>query len=594
MKFQKILLSGLVVLCVLLTCGDSCVVAPTPGGQNGGFPVTTQAQGVDWDGNPVTNPYPEAGQYVTGIWIQNDKGAAGSVQNFAVTTDDNGNAFVNNGVVYADWNSFVYWNPACNGDSYDSADFINVNPLIGINWLCLVYYGSEGPNASTHFVLPGSVPPTITSYGGFSTTYGDPVLRVYAGGTTPGLASTVTASSVVPGSSATFEFPTQSNGSPLPEGFYALVNTNVASGGNLVSVNSSYLAVGGITSLSGAYGVDAADIVNSEQDCTDKYGCTRVEPLPTTTSPILTTYYSNQVVGWFSNSLISVGAEPVAVKAYGSYTYSYETSTHNGYIEHYETGPANAIVANSGSSSVSIVSFSTNTDVANIAVGAQPMAIALNSAATMAYVASYGNGTLAEVNLSTKAVTRTATGLAGAESVAMDPSGSYVWVGGANYLYKVSLSTFTVTGSHPVSGQVTSLAASNAQNELVYTLVQNCCSASSQYSANELSLSTMTSPGAYASGSASAYAPYTMNGTLPSAATLPQATVVSAQFSNGMAASATPTGFVIYDVEGHQQIMTGTTPTPVRGIAADPNCMFAYFTLPDSNEYIAVPLESAP
>jgi hypothetical protein len=40
--------------------------------------------------------------------------------------------------------------------------------------------------------------------------------------------------------------------------------------------------------------------------------------------------------------------------------------------------------------------------------------------------------------------------------------------------------------------------------------------------------------------------------------------------------------------------MIGTTPTPVRGIASDPKGMFAYFTLPDSNEYISVPLESTP
>ena len=68
---------------------------------------------------------------------------------------------------------------------------------------------------------------------------------------------------------------------------------------------------------------------------------------------------------------------------------------------------------------------------------------------------------------------------------------------------------------------------------------------------------------------------------------------MSARFSNGMGASSTPTGFVIYDLISHQQIMTGTTPTPVR-IASDPDSMFAYFTLPDSNEYIAVPLEYAP
>jgi hypothetical protein len=172
----------------------------------------------------------------------------------------------------------------------------------------------------------------------------------------------------------------------------------------------------------------------------------------------------------------------------------------------------------------------------------------------------------------------------------MDPGGSYLWVGGTNNLYKVSLSSFAVVGTTPVSGTVTSLAASKAQNELVYTLVQNCCSGSSAYSANELKLSTMTSPGAYASGSANPYAAYTMNGTLPSAASLPQATTVSAQFGNGMAASSTPTGFVVYDVVSHRQIMAGTTPTPVRGIASDPLNKVVYLTLPDSNEYISVPL----
>ncbi len=223
------------------------------------------------------------------------------------------------------------------------------------------------------------------------------------------------------------------------------------------------------------------------------------------------------------------------------------------------------------------------------------MAVALNPASTYAYVPSYGNGTLAEISLSSNAVTRTATGLTGAQSAALDPSGDYVWVGGANYLYKVSLSTFMIVQRVAVSGSVTSLAASNAQNELVYTLVQNCCTSSSAYAANELALSSLLVEGSYADATAEPFAAYTMNGTLPSAASLPQATaVVSARFSNGMGASSTPTGFVIYDLIGHQQIMTGTTATPVRGIAADPDCMFVYLTLPDSNEYISVPLESAP
>lgn len=298
----------------------------------------------------------------------------------------------------------------------------------------------------------------------------------------------------------------------------------------------------------------------------------------------------------YLGSTMPVGSYPIAIKAYGSATViTFNGSGDGGTLTISHTGPASAVVVNSGSNDVTILDLANYTTAATIAVGAEPMALALNSASTFAYVANYGSGTLSEINLSTRSVTRTATGLAGALSVAMDPSGSYVWVGGANYIYKVSLSTFSLVSSVSVAGSVTSLAASNAQNELVYTLVQNCCSASSTYAANELSLSNLSTPGSYAHAVATPYAPYTMNGTLPSAAILPQATnVVSARFSNGMGASSTPTGFVIYDLISHQQIMTGTTPTPVRGIASDPDSMFAYFTLPDSNEYIAVPLEYAP
>jgi len=557
--------------------------------------VTSQTEGVDSAGNVVAGPYGEPGQYVTGQWDEDGDGAAGSELSFELTTDNNGNGYVTNGRVNAVWFVTINWNPACNGDSYVSA-FADVNPVVGVPWMCQVYVGDEGPYASTHFVLPGAVPPTITSYGDFSTTYGEPELEVYVGGPTPGLVSTVTAASTVPGSSATFPFPTQSNGSALAEGFYGLVNTNVASGGGLVSVDSSYLAVGGVTTLSSAFGVDAADITVSSWWCTPGTAGEKCEPGTTGTSstttptPIFTQYYAGQVS--YRGRTLAVGSEPVAVKEYGTSTV---ISPDLYYDRVTTTQPASAIVANSGSNSVTILNLATFTTTATIDVGTKPMALTLNSAATYAYVANYGSGTLSEIDLSTNSVSRTATGLNGALSVAMDPSGSYVWVGGANAIYEVSLSTFTVAATASVSGNVTSLAASNMQNELVYTLVENCCDASSTYAASELLTSNLSQPGSYAQQTASPFAQYTMEGTLPTAAALPQATtVVGARFSNGMAASSTPTGFVIYDLVSHMQIMTGTTPTPVRGIASDPDAMYAYFTLPDSNEYISVPLEHTP
>jgi YVTN family beta-propeller protein len=401
-----------------------------------------------------------------------------------------------------------------------------------------LYIDTEGDNTSIHYALSGSAPSTITAYGDFTTTYGNPSLRIYVGGSSPGFANAMSATSTVPGSSAVFPFPTQSNGSPLAEGFYGLTSTSVNSAGNAVSTGKpSYLAIGGATSLSGAYGVDAADITQVDTVCNPKTGECTYTTEPIYAVPIITEYYSNEVAGWTGN--ITVGSEPVAIKVYGSYTEELFQNTNH---PESKKGPGSAIVANLGSSSVSIVSFSSNSVVANISVGAKPMAIALNSAGTMAYVASYGNGTLAAINLSNNTLSGTTTGLTGAQSVAMDPSGSYVWVGVSNYLYKVSVSTLAVAASYPVSGQVTSLAASSAQNELVYTLVEGCCSSSSAYSANEVAISTLTSKGTYNAASASPYADYTMGGTLPSAATLPQATVVSAQFSNGIGASATPTG----------------------------------------------------
>jgi YVTN family beta-propeller protein len=594
---MKIVYAVLLALCVFVTCSfDSCFpVPPTPGTPAGGFPVTTRYITVDQFGNPLGSGV-EPGTQVSGNWVSG--GSGGSVTSFGINppfyTDDNGNGFVDNGIVNANWTSTVAWAPVGCPAPGSTTLPVSVDPIDGIGWLCTVVQTTEGANTSTHFALPGAMPSTITAYGDFMATYGDPGLRVYVGGATPSLVNVMSATSTVPGASAVFPFPTQSNGSPLAEGFYGLVSTNVNSAGRVVSTWApSYLAIGGTTAVSGAYGIDAADVTYIVTTLCQQ-GPPRAQGTckPTITQtveaqPLVTEYYAG-TVSYLGNTM-AVGSYPVAIKSYGSaLVFDYNDGTQS----ESHRGPANAVVVNSGSSNVTILDLKTYTTAATVSVGAEPMAVALNSAASTAYVASYGNGTLAAINLSSDSLVGTVTGITGAQSVAMDPGGSFVWVGGTNYLYKVSVSSLAVVGTYPVSGQVTSLAASNAQNELVYTLVQNCCSASSQYSANELSLATMASTGTHASASANPYAAYTMNGTLPSAATLPQATVVSAQFSNGMAASATPTGFVVYDLEGHTTLMTGTTPTPVRGIAADPNGMFAYFTVPDSNEYIAVPLES--
>ncbi|HWO37782.1 MAG TPA: hypothetical protein VNO32_54100, partial [Candidatus Acidoferrum sp.] len=143
--------------CVLLCAApNSCTVAPLAGGAGGGFPVTTQTWLLDAAGNIIADS-PTPGIAVTGVWLSDGTGAAGSVYNFNVMTDFNGNASVYNGRVNANWSSAVYWNPGCDGVTYQS-DYFYSNPIIGVNWVCKISVNTESGNSSVHFVLPGGVP----------------------------------------------------------------------------------------------------------------------------------------------------------------------------------------------------------------------------------------------------------------------------------------------------------------------------------------------------------------------------------------------------------------------------------------------------
>ena len=469
---------------------------------------------------------------------------------------------------------------------YDLQGFLTTNSSGYVSQTVCSFADSAAPSADTHFALSNALPSSVTvSASGLTTSNGMPQLLVYDSGLN--LQATVTAGSVASdGSSATFPFPASLTG-----GMYMLAVKNIGASGQFKVVDATHYSIGKVTTMSSAFGVDAADVPTFTQTCVSFNGnfhCSNSNGfLPN--ALIFTQYYSNQVT--YGSKTIPTGSEPVAVKFFGSYTNTTTTTSGNTTTTTTTTHPANAFVVNAGSNSTSIIDLQTDA-VTNIAVGTQPIAVAMDG--SYAYVANYASGTLSEVNLSTKAVSRTATVAAGIESVAIDPSDNYIWVGGNNYLYEVSKSSFTVVAQSPVSGSVTSLAASNAQNKLAYTLVQNCCSSSSTYSANEVAIASLSSPTAFAPTSAQPYAQYTMNGTLPSAAVLPEATTVSAQFGNGLAASSTPTGFVVYDIVSNKPLMSGTTPTPVRGIAADNRDTVVYFTLPDSNEYLSVPLPYPP
>lgn len=447
------------------------------------------------------------------------------------------------------------------------------------------------PGADNHFATTDQLPPTVTVNGsGLSSTYGWPELFVYDGRANI-VGNAIATSVATDGSSATFPFPRTTSGGSLSSDTYMFAVKNFTdSSGRFRFPTATYFSLGGTTGLAGAFGVDAADITTYVWQCTpdERMRCvpgSTTSQTVTSPIPMVTQYYANLVS--YDGHTMPTGSQPVAIKKYGSITLTLENEPT---FIHRKTVPKNAVVVNSGSNSVTILDLVNYSTVATIGVGVQPLGVTVNAGAMKAYVANYGSGTLSEVDLSALNVSRTANVGTGAQSVAMDPGGSAVWVGGSGYLKKVDLTTFTMVATISVNGSVSSLAASNQQNELVYTLVDGCCSGSSSAAVKELSLSSFATTGTYASMSANPYAAYTMNGSLATPSAIPDATQVSVQWGNGLGASATPTGFVVYDLVSHREIMSGSTSTPVRGIASNPSNTVVYFTVPDSNKYITVPL----
>jgi hypothetical protein len=598
------LISGLVVLAAGFDCGG--VPAPQPGGITGGFPVETRSVLVDSLGNPITSPIAAPGIAVSGVWLSDaESRAAGSVTQFALATDSNGNGFVTNGRVFANWSSQVLWEPPCGEQTSDTLPFLDVQPITGIGWECETIVVVEESALSTHFALPNQLPSTITAYGsGFSKTYGWPQMKAFSDSS---VATTVTATSVASdGSSATFPFPTAS-GVALPMGFYALQLSNAGSAGNRLWQGTNYLAMGGNnTSFTTPFGVDVADLTTIVRICVGGEPETvpkTAEPayqLPPCTPQVITTKASIPVVTQYSTNqlsyrghLISVGVNPTAVAAYAN------TITVSGDVT--TIGPSRAAVVNTGSNSVTIANLTTYAPLATILVGAQPVTIRVKGDNSVAWVADYGDGTVKEINLSSFTTSRSATVGTNPASLAYDSTNNVLWVGGLNYIAKLDLTSFTVVSTIPVSGVVTSLGLSAGRGELVSTVVTGGASVpyeaagytqSSNVAIKEFQLSSGAATASYSNiGAADIYKSYAMSGTTPNVSLLPNGTVVSANYSNSLSVSATPTGFTVVDLVTHQPIMQGTTPTPVRCIGVDQTQAIAYLTVPDSNLLITVPLQ---
>jgi YVTN family beta-propeller protein len=440
--------------------------------------------------------------------------------------------------------------------------------------------------ASGQFFAAGSLPATTTiQTSSLTSASGLPQLSVYS--VNKGLLSQNTAVSVAPdGSSATFNFPTNTNGTALGTGGYSFKISNRTSTGTYKPVSGGIISIGSIsTAFVSPYGVDAANVT------------TRTSGASTGSSvqvyPIVTLFDSNQVA--YRGRVVSVGVQPSAVKVYAnavtSNTSDCTCRLRSCCIMTIVTEPTRALVANSGSNSVSALAIGgsgpavTNT----IAVGVQPVALLIKGDQTKAYVANLGSGTVSEIDLSTFTQTRTVSVGSSPTSLTLDPGGTTFWIGGLNFIKQVDMSSFAVITSYAVDGQVTSLAISNAQNAFVYTAINssntflaqhsnltNGASAHTDYSVQVAATSPLLQKGAASTG-------------LPGWVMV-NGPLISTNYNNRYIVEGTPTGFLIYDLQSNTQLMQVTTTGTVRGIATDPSQGTVLVTTPSSNSLYTIPL----
>ncbi len=556
-----------------------------------GFPVFTRDV-IFTGGAPVSSPQGDV--LVLGTYVSTAANTLtiGTAKKINVTTDSSGFAGTN-GIDNSTWTSTVVWAGPCGGPGGPTGATETTLVKSILEWDC----DQVRLLPSVQFSTTNSLPASISFSGGaFSTTYGPPRLNVY-NNSDDSLAAQTYANSVS-GSTVVFNFPQSSSG-PLSAGVYAFNIWNAGAGGLYTDVGANFLSIGSVDSTHiSPYGVDAVTLTSGTRTC--GVPCTATSTV--TPVPITTLSASAQLA--YKGQLVTVGASPVAVKAYDYVT----TSTqHCGggrnpvCVTNSSTAPTAAIVANFGSNTVSIVTLtSTPTVATTIPVGIEPSSIALTSNQSYAYVTNFGSDSVSEINLSTHAVTRTIAVGAQPAAVLVDPGGSNLWVGGLNYISEISLSSLaTVGGVSGVSGQVTSLGVSTGTNSVIYTTISSNLST---YQAIQAAISAVGPTGklappanpqnSYASMNVSgtAYAVFNPGSTSPPGFLASSGALVNANYGNGLAVVGTPTGFAVLDLVHNTQVFQSSTTTPVRGIATNPAQGVVYLTVPDSNQLITVPL----
>jgi YVTN family beta-propeller protein len=470
---------------------------------------------------------------------------------------------------------------------------------LGLEYIDCIQYSV--PEASSRFDILGSLPSSITlsSVAPFVTQYGQPQMYVYDG--TGTLVTQVGASSVeAGGASATFPFP-----SSLGQNAYGIAVVNQTGGGGVQPASYNLLSIASSQTIAGnPFGVSVGGQTDITVTCvyvpTPPYGghnqCTSTSTYVSV--PVVSLYSAGQVL--IGGAAVNVGPNPTAVVAYPSNT----ITTTNGNVTITKAGWTRALVANSGSDTVTILDIVNDVPLATVTVGQQPVALAVASNGSTGYVANYTDSTVTQVNLTSDTATATVAVGGHPTSVALTAAG-ILWVGGAGFLTEINTANMSVVGTESVSGKtIVSLGYSDAYNELAVSSVDT----SGNVYVEEVAASTFQAGAAYAPVASQAVSsvgtylnPVTntevqgYTATLATASTSiintyqPGAPPIVVQ--DGWAViTATPTGFTITDVSGNIVLVSQTTPSPITAIAVDPNLNIAYLTMPDSNILLTVPL----
>ena len=467
------------------------------------------------------------------------------------------------------------------------------------------------------FFLTSALPATLTVQApGFTTAGGMPQLSVFS--YSQGLVSSILATSVVPdGSSAIFNFPKNTNGSALPQGEYGYIVYNQTSPGAFQELSGNFFSIGSLdTSHAAPLGIDAGAVTTSGNECVKlitglhsfEWECDPFGP-DTTVTPLFTQL--NAGTACFG-ACVPVGSQPTAIKGYRNASIFQTTRSLTGTsTSHGETTTqqfTRAIVTNFGSNTVSILGLSPagNSVLNTLAVGGQPATVVIGPNESSAYVANYGSASISVVNLTTPAISAAITVGSNPSALAMDPSGTALWVGGNNYISKIDLGTLQSVANFTVNGQVTSLTISVGQNAFVYTTMGTSFTpaATANFSIQHASLSTGTfmatdfvysAPiSSFTQGSFQAqyFAAGSTTSSAPPAWLAAQGASVSADFGNRYMVTGTPTGFVVVDLQTNTTVLQSATASPIRGIATDAAQGIIYLTAPDSNSLYMVPLQS--